>query len=178
LLLNGAIGTFLQIMKSLSLLIIAMFLVSCDHGLAPPPSVEPGFGGTLYFEKGTWPSPDSLNSLWLFASQVYPLDSVKVVQGLISNPPTIYLYPASDKSLPFNVDSVSYSFSPPVATYKYVGVIQRFANDINVHSLRVVGVYATNDTPPLPIPVIVNEGVFTPGISFRVNFYKPPPQPF
>ena len=165
-------------MKSVSLLVIAVFFLSCDHGLAPPPSVEPGFGGTLYFEKGTWPSPDSLNSLWLFASQVYPLDSATVVAGLFSNPPTIYLYPSSDKSLPFNVDSVSYSFNLPVSTYKYVGVIQRFANDINVHSLRVVGMYGTNDTPPIPIPVIVNEGAFTTGINIRVNFRKPPPQPF
>jgi hypothetical protein len=164
--------------KSVLFLILAFFLVSCDHGLAPPPSVEPGFGGTIYFEKGTWPSPDSLNSLWLFASQVYPLDSSKVVSGLLSDPPTIYLYPASDRSLPSNVDSVSYTFNLPLATYKYIGVIQRFANDLNVHSLRVVGLYGTSDSPPVPIPVIVSDGTFTPGVTFTVNFRKPPPQPF
>jgi hypothetical protein len=165
-------------MKRTSLLIIAFFLFSCDHGLAPPPSVQPGFGGILYFEKGTWPPPDSLNSLWLFASQVYPLDSAKVLEGILSSPPTIYLYPGTDKSLPSNVDSVAYSFILPVATYKYVGVIQRFANDINVRSLRVVGLYGTSSSPPIPIPIIVNDGAFTSGISFRINFHKPPPQPF
>jgi hypothetical protein len=178
LILNAAHSTFRRMMKRLSLLILAFFLVTCDHGLAPPPSVEPGFGGTIYFEKGTWPSPDSLNTLWLFASQVYPLDSSKVVSGLLSDPPTIYLYPASDRSLPFNVDSVSYTFNLPLATYKYIGVIQRFANDLNVHSLRVVGLYGTSDSPPVPIPVIVSEGTFTPDVTFKVNFRKPPPQPF
>jgi hypothetical protein len=165
-------------MKRTSLLILAVAIMSCDHGLAPPPSVQPGFGGTIFFERGTWPSADSLNSLWLFATQVYPLDSEKVVLGLLGNPPTIFLYPSTDKSLPFNVDSISYSFLLPVATYKYVGVIQRFANDINVHSLKVVGLYGTSDNPPIPIPVIVNDGEFTPGVSIRVNFHKPPPQPF
>ena len=165
-------------MKRASLLIIAVLVLSCDHGLAPPASVEPGFGGTLSFEKGTWPPIDSLFNLWVFASQVYPLDSAKVLQGLFSSPPTIYLYPALDKNLPFLVDSVSYSFKLPVATYRYVGVIQRFAAEINVRNLRVVGMYGTKDSPPIPIPVIVNDGAFTAGIDFHVNFRKPPPQPF
>ena len=169
-------------MKSASLLIIAVFFFSCDHGLAPPSnveqSVEPGFGGTLYFEKGTWPSPDSLFNLWVFASQVYPLDSTKVFQGLFSSPPTIYLYPAFDKDLPFFVDSVSYSFKLPVATYKYVGVIQRFAIDLTVRNLKVVGMYGNNATPPIPIEVTVRDGEFTSGVTFRVDFRKPPPQPF
>ena len=169
-------------MKSASFLIIAVFFLSCDHGLAPPSAVEvnvePGFGGTLYFEKGTWPSPDSLFDLWVFASQVYPLDSTLVFQGLFSDPPTIYLYPAINKDLPFFVDSVSYSFKLPAAKYKYVGVIQRFAADFTVRTLRVVGLYGTNATPPVPIEVTVREGEFTSGITFRINFRKPPPQPF
>jgi hypothetical protein len=176
--LNAAIGNFLRMTKRVSLLIVVVFFLSCDHGLTPPPSVEPGFGGTLYFEKGTWPPADSLFDLWIFASQVYPLDSTKVFEGLFSNPATIYLYPAFDRDLPFFVDSVSYSFKLPVATYRYVGVIQRFGADIVVRNLRVVGMYGTPDAPPIPIPVIVNEGAFTSGIDFRVNFRRPPPQPF
>ncbi|MGA3246203.1 MAG: hypothetical protein ABSE41_16420, partial [Bacteroidota bacterium] len=65
-------------MKKLLLAAIVMSLLSCDHGLEPPPSVQPGFGGTIYFEKGTWPASDSLVNLWLFASQLYPLDSAKI----------------------------------------------------------------------------------------------------
>ena len=171
-------GTFLRMMKNASILIVAFFLLSCDHGLAPPPSVEPGFGGIVYFEKGTWPSSDSLINLWVFASQVYPLDSVKVYQGLFSNPPTVFLLSVFAADIRPNTDSVSYSFQLPVATYKYVGVIQQIAVDLNIHNLRVVGLYGTTDVPPLPIPVIVNDGEFTSGITFKVNFRKPPPQPF
>ncbi|MCX6135843.1 MAG: hypothetical protein NTU47_18725 [Ignavibacteriales bacterium] len=165
-------------MKKLLLVAIVISSLTCDHGLEPPPNVTPGFGGTIYFGKGTWPAADSLVNLWLFASQLYPLDSLKVFTGLFSDPPTIYLYPATDKNLPLFVDSVSYVFNLPPGTYKYVGVLQHVANDINASSLRVVGVYGTSDVPPLPIPIIVNENNFQAGVNVRVNFRKPPPQPF
>ena len=165
-------------MKKLLLAAIVVSSLSCDHGLEPPLSVEPGFGGTIYFEKGTWPASDSIVNLWLFASQLYPLDSAKIFAGLFSDPPTIYLYPASDKNLPLFVDSVSYKFNLPPGTYKYVGVLHRRANDINVSSLKVVGLYGTNDLPPLPIPIIVSGSNFVSGVDIRVNFRKPPPSPF
>ncbi|HTY38517.1 MAG TPA: hypothetical protein VMH23_15470 [Bacteroidota bacterium] len=165
-------------MKKLLLAAIVLSFISCDHGLEPPPAVQPGFGGTIVFEKGTWPTSDSLVNLWLFASQVYPLDSAKIFTGLFSNPPSIYLYPATDKNLPFFVDSVAYSFNLPPGTYKYVGILQHFANDINAGSLRVVGIYGTADKPPLPIPVIVSENSYLPGVNITVNFRKPPPAPF
>jgi hypothetical protein len=165
-------------MRKFLLLALASILLSCDHGLAPPPPVEPGFGGVVYFEKGTWPPIDSLVNLWVFASQVFPLDSEKVFVGLFSNPPTVYLYPAFDKNLPFFVDSVSYSFPLPPATYQYVGVIQRVMSEINIRGMKVVGMYGTNDVPSIPIPVIVNESDFTGGVNIRVNFHKPPTQPF
>jgi hypothetical protein len=172
LLLNEAIATLLQEMKRILLVAIAVTALSCDHGLAPLPSVQPGFGGIVSFEKNTWPA-DSLVNLWIFASQVYPLDSAKVFGGLLSSPATIFVY-----SLPFNVDSVSYTFNLPPATYKYVGVVQHLTNDFTIHSLRVVGLYGTNDVPPVPIPVEVNDRTFPTGIDMRVNFRKPPPQPF
>lgn len=175
-----AIATLPLKMKRLPFAAIALLLLSCDHGLAPlPPSTfEPGFGGTVYFEKGTWPSRDSLVGLWIFASQEYPLDSVKVLQGLLSSPPKIFLYPSFTENLPFSVDSVSYAFLLPPATYYYVGVIQQFAPELSTRSLRVVGMYGKSDVPPSPIPVIVTETNFVRGIDLRVNFRKPPPQPF
>jgi hypothetical protein len=41
-----------------------------------------------------------------------------------------------------------------------------------------VGIYGTAGDPPLPIPVIVSESQFISGIDIKVNFHKPPPQPF
>jgi len=165
-------------MKKRVFLALAVLFLSCDHGLAPLPPVEPGFGGTVYFAEESWPPADSLVNLWIFASQIFPLDSDKVFQGLFSDPPKIYLYPAFDKNLPFFGDSVSYSFSLPPATYFYVGVLQRTSNTIDIKSLKVVGMYGTSTTPPLPIPVVVSEANFVSGIDIRVNFRKPPPQPF
>jgi hypothetical protein len=172
LLLNEAIATLPREMKRILIVAFAVIALSCDHGLAPLPSVQPGFGGVVSFEKSTWPA-DSLANLWIFASQVYPLDSAKVFGGLLSNPATIFVY-----SLPFYVDSVSYSFSLPPATYKYVGVIQHLTNDFNIRSLRVVGLYGTNDVPPVPIPIEVSDRAFPTNINMRVNFRKLPPQPF
>ena len=175
-----AIATLALKMKRLPIAAIVLLLLSCDHGLAPPPpsTFKPGFGGTVYFEKGTWPGPDSLVGLWIFASQEYPLDSVKVLQGLLSSPPKIFLYPSFTENLPFSVDSVSYAFLLPPSTYYYVGVIQQFAPELSTRSLRVVGMYGQSDVPPLPIPVIVTETDFVKGINIRVNFRKPQPQPF
>jgi len=165
-------------MKRLLVAAIVLLSISCDHGLEPPLSVEPGFGGIIYFEKGTWPAADSIVNLWVFASQVYPLDSAKVFGGLFSNPPTIYLYPALDKNLPLFVDSVSYKFNLPPGRYEYVGVLQRFANDLNVRSLKVVGMFGTNDSPPFPIPIVVSTSSFVTRVDIKVNFHKPPPAPF
>ncbi|MBI3788148.1 MAG: hypothetical protein HY276_07815 [Ignavibacteriales bacterium] len=178
LLFSQAIANFSYFMKYFTVISMMVLLYSCDPGLAPPPEVEPGFGGTITFAKGTWPPQDSLVNLWIFASQVYPLDSSKIFTGLLSNPPSIYIYPALDGNLPFFADSVSYSFKLPPATYRYIGVLQRFRDEINVRSIRVVGVYNTGDNPPLPIPVSVGDFQFVQGININANFHKLPPQPF
>ena len=115
-----------------------MMLVSCDDGLAPPAPVELGFSGTVYFAPGSWPT-DSLVSLWIFASQIYPLDSAKVYSGLFASPNTIFLYPSITSTLPlFEVDSLQYSFSLDPGTYKYIGVIQQTNSDFRAHGDRTL----------------------------------------
>jgi len=173
---------FLTRMRSTALIACVLLLLSCalscDGGLAPPSLIEPGFGGTISFTSGTWPPPDSLVNLWLVASQDYPLDSVTVFTGIFSNPPRIYVYPSLDTNLPFNIDTVSYSFLLPPANYKYIAVIQRFKNEINARALRVVGLYGTATIPPEPISVSVRDFEFMKNINIVVNFHNPPPQPF
>ena len=157
--------------------------MSCDGGLSPTPPPKPGLGGTVYFAKGTWPgtptSPDSLSNLWIFASQIYPLDSSLVINGLFSNPPTIFLYPSPIDNLPFYLDSVQYFFPLPVGTYKYIGVIQHIAPDFNsIRSLRVVGFAKDPTDLALPLRSQVMDGSVTSGININVDFHTPPPQPF
>lgn len=163
--------------RNLLLIGLLAALASCEDGLKPPPNVEAGFGGIITFS--FWPPRDSVKNLWLFASQLYPLDSVKIIQGLFSSPPSIFLYPAFDRSLPYSVDSVEYKFAPlPAGRYRYIGVIQQFNDVLSVRSFRVVGVYQNPSDTTQPGEVEFREFEFVPGINLHVNFRQPPPQPF
>jgi len=133
-----------RIMRYFFLTILCLLIVSCDGGLAPPQPIELGFNGTVYFTPGSWPPVDSLISLKIFASQVYPLDSAKVYSGLFGSPTTIFLYPGLSGSLPFFIDSLPYSFPLRSGLYKYVGVIQQNSFDLagkGIRVFRVVGFY-------------------------------------
>ncbi len=166
-------------MKFLLPLVICLILISCDGGLAPPPPVELGFSGTVHFVPGYWPPSDSLNSLWIFASQIYPLDSNKVFAGLFGNPMTIFLYPGINQSLPLVAsDSLSYSFPLKAGTYKYVGVIQHLNSSLNIRAFRVVGFYKDSVDASQPGIVEVNDSYQIHGINIDVDFRNPPPQPF
>jgi hypothetical protein len=171
-------------MRKIFLVLFAVTLTSCNDGLSPTPPPKPGISGTVYFSKNTWPgtvaSPDSLSNLWVFASQIYPLDSSLVINGLFfSTPPTIFLYPSAIENLPFYVDSVQYFFPLPVGTYKYVGVIQHITPDYNsIRSLRVVGVASNLADSTEPRQVQVMAGSVSTGINISVDFHNPPPQPF
>ncbi len=163
------------------LIIICVLLISCDGGLAPLPPVQPGFGGTITFTPGSWPPADSLVSLYVFASKIYPLDSAKVFNGLFSIPPEIFLYPDFSTSLPYFVDSVSYFFPLSSGTYKYVGVIQQVSSDLvqyGIRVFRVVGFYEEPLHQTNPGTVIVDENNQLNNINIRVDFLHPPPQPF
>ena len=168
-------------MRSIVLIILCLLLTACDGGLAPPPPVELGFSGTVYFTPGSWPT-DSLINLWIFASQIYPLDSAKVYSGLFTNPSTIFLYPGMNQSLPLSaVDSIPYSFPLHSGTYKYVGVIQQVSLDLinrGVRVFRVVGFYKDSTNLSQPGNVIANNNYQVKGIDIHVDFRNPPPQPF
>jgi hypothetical protein len=168
-------------MKHLVLIILCLLLAACDAGLAPPPPIELGFSGTVYFTPGSWPT-DSLINLWIFASQIYPLDSAKVYSGLFTNPSTIFLYPSINQSLPLSeVASIPYSFPLRSGTYKYVGVIQQVSPDLinrGIRVFRVVGFYKDPTNLSQPGTVEVNESTRMKEINIDVDFRNPPPQPF
>jgi hypothetical protein len=167
-------------MKFLLPLILCLLVIGCDGGLAPPPPVELGFSGTVHFAPGYWPPSDSIYSLWIFASQVYPLDSIKVLTGLFGNPMTIFLYPSINQSLSRDqVDSLAYSFPLKAGTYKYVGVIQQVSPSLtNIRAFRVVGFYKDSIDASQPGIVEVNDSYQTRGVDMDVDFQNPPPQPF
>jgi hypothetical protein len=171
----------ITVMRFLVLIILCLMIEACDGGLAPLPPVEHGFSGTVYFAPGSWPA-DSLVSLWIFASQIYPLDSAKVYAGLFGNPTTIFLYPSINSSLPLlEVDSIQYSFPLHSGIFKYIGVIQQTSSDLSgqgIRVFRVVGFYKNTINPLQPGIVEVNDTLTVKGININVDFNNPPPQPF
>lgn len=165
-------------MKSFFLFVaIAIFLLpSCDGGLTLPPKTEPGLAGIITVQ-GPWPQMDSVKTLWIFASQIFPLDSSKVASGILSN--QILLYPSIAESLPYNFTVRSFNFALPPTTYYYVGVLQRFGDDLlDPNSYRVVGVYSDSAAPGIPKAITVHEYEVVGGINLSVDFYNLPPQPF
>jgi hypothetical protein len=170
-------------MKKSILVLSTAVLMSCNGGLSPTPPPKPGISGTIYFAQGTWPgtplTPDSLSNLWLFASQVYPLDSSLVFSGLFSYPPTVFLYPSLASNLPFYADSVQYVFDLPEGVYKYVGVIQHVSPDYStIRSLRVVGVAKDPADTSKPLQLQVTQESANPIVDGYVDFHNPPAQPF
>lgn len=148
---------------------------SCDGGLTLP-EVEPGIAGTITVVS-PWPPEDSVKTLWLFASQIYPLDSATVVSGIIQG--TIVVYPSLNQSLPYNVNVQSFRFPLQPATYLYIGVLQRFGSSfVDPKSYRVVGVLEDPGNPLLPRAVTVRPEEEITGLMIIVDFYDLPPQPF
>lgn len=156
--------------------VLCSVLLSCDGGLTLPPDIEPGLSGALTVQ-GAWPPQDSVKTLWIFASQIFPIDSSKVASGILTN--KILLYPSIVESLPYNFSSLSFNFALPPGTYYYIGVLQRFGEGLlDPKSYRVVGVYSDVGSPGIPRTVAVHEFEVVSGVNVTIDFYNLPPQPF
>ena len=164
-------------MRLLFLILLAVVSIGCNTGLEPP-SPDPGIGGVVRFAPGSWPVQDSLQGLWVFASRQYPLDSARVVEGVLVEPRFIYLYPSLSESLPMYVDMVQFNFALEPGVYPYIGVIQQLRTELLVSNFRVVSVLAVPGTDTLPRSIVVHDGEFISGLDLNVDFHNPPPQPF
>lgn len=163
-------------MKIIFLLSFAFLLLSCDGGLTLPPDVEPGIAGTMTVT-GPWPPEDSVKTLWLFASQIFPIDSAKVVTGILDG--KIVVYPSLTTSLPYNVSPQPFQMALPPSRYLYIGVLQRYGDfPFEATSYSVVGVLWDEENPSQPRTVTVHDFEVVSGISIQVDFYNLPPQPF
>lgn len=159
-------------------LLMALSLGSCDDGLAPP-SVEPGLAGHIIVAPGSiWPPADSVEGLWLFASREYPLDSSKVITGVLIEPRTIYLYPSLTESLPYGVDSVAFRFALAPGTYRFIGIIQQLRPALIVQNFRVIAMLADPGNPATPRSITVEPENVVQGLRILIDFADPPAQPF
>ena len=165
-------------LKPIAFVGLLFCFLACDGGLQPDVPIQPGFGGTIRFAQNSWPPIDSLVNLWVFASQIYPLDSTSVFAGLFAQPPQIFLFPTDRERVALNVDSADFFFPLPPSTYEYVGILQHFSASLNIRSFRVVGFYPDPVNPTQPLSVLVKDGQQVAGINMNVDFRNPPSQPF
>ncbi len=148
-----------------------LFFGCSDHGLEPEPSVEPGFGGVIYYRN--WPPLDSLKDLRIVAFRDFPPQSI--VGDIISG--RAFVFPKLGEShLPFFVDSTAYSFFVPPGRYAYVAVAQQFGDSL-FRDWRAVGQYDLDSDVTIPSAVEVSDNTFVSRVNIFVDFWNPPPTP-
>lgn len=163
------------------LFLFSFAIISCDHGLAPPPKekIEQGISGTIYY-KGTF--PDSLKEHRLIAAKMYrKFRSMNEIMMLIlSGSDSIHIYPSilqSSLSLQ-KEDSIKYRFVLPPAEYKYIAVAQTTGEVFDSTKWKIVGVHSLDSITWDPRPVHIHSGSFVDSINITVDYNNPPPQPF
>jgi hypothetical protein len=160
----------------LIIIIIIIFINTCDHGLTPPePEIKlTGISGTIYYQN--WPPVDSIYDLRLVIFKNFPPDSIfdEVMNG------RAIVYPAiGEPHLSFQVDTTSYFIELPPDNYQYVVVAQQYKPDfLAQESWRVVGQYDTTMTDTLPTAINVIQDSVLEKIDLYVDFGHLPVQPF
>lgn len=162
-------------------LLIVLFLfsfaiISCDHGLAPPPkeAIEQGIEGKIFY-KGNYPT--NITAHKLFASKVYrTFRDMKEIMNLIFTTDSIALYPPD---LPFTkIDSIDYRFVLQPDMYRYIAVAQARGEITDPANWKIVGVYSLDTINWSPRPILIGNGEFVDSINITVDYNNPPPQPF
>ncbi len=169
------------IMKNLLIILLFFLIISCDHGLAPPPKekIEQGIAGTIYY-KGKF--PDSLKEHRLFAAKMFrKFRSMNEIMSLIlSGSDSIQIYPSILQS-PLSLtkeDSIKYKFVLPPALYRYIAVAQTSGGIFDSSKWQIVGVYSRDTVNWPPSQVLVGTGYFVDSVNITVDYNNPPPQPF
>lgn len=150
-------------------------LVSACTGLDPN-EVRPfsGLRGTITYVGGSaaWPK-DSVYDVRVVAFEKKPVVPEDIIAALILQ--TAAFSPAS---LPFNVDTTSYSIEVLATPRTFTYVVVAMQNGPNFQTDWIMlDVYSPTGDPALPGTVIVPSGN-TLTIDFRVDFANLPPQPF
>lgn len=167
--------------KILFMMFAFLIFSGCDKGLSPPPpeKVDQGIAGVIYYQ-GVF--PDSLKEHRLIAAKMYrKYRSINEILNLVlSGSDSIQIYPPiSSPSLPlYKIDTLSYRFSLPPSTYKYIAIVQTKGELMDSTKWKVVGVYGTNHENFQPYEVEVKLGEFVENVNIFVDYNNLPPQPF
>ncbi len=150
---------------------------ACTHGLEPlqVPSVQPGFGGTIYYVS-PWPHPpaDSVYDIRVVAFYDYPTQNIftEVTNGGAKIYP-----PIGAAGVRLFTDSLPYTFDlDSSSTFQYVAVAMQYGPNVFA-DWKVVGVYGDSLDAGNRSSVVVPANTFVNGINIYVNFENPPPAP-
>ena len=157
------------------LLLVIVFLIACNHGIAPTdapdePQNPGGISGQIYYQN--WPPAEEVKNLKVIVFVEYPPDDIfnEVQSG------RAIVYPSElSVSLPQFVDSSYYEVQLEPGIYEYVVVAQQYGGLLD---WRAVGHYTTTNSDSVPSPVVVLSDSILPDIDIYVDFNNLPIQPF
>lgn len=137
---------------------LLLFLIGCDHGLAPPPTPPYGVIQGTVFYRGDWPPPDSLYDIRFIAFRFIPEDTTdffRLNEMVISHrlrthvtTDTFSLQQVAPGTFPYA--GVAYKWGAGLLDWRPVGQVEA---PFTVHAGETtkVTVYANFDHPP-PFP--------------------------
>jgi len=149
-------------------ILVLCLLTACDHGLAPPPPVKPGFGGRIAY-KGTWPPADSIKLLAVVAFKHYPPSNIA---GDVLSGEALF-----DTALARNVEVQDYRIFSEPGRFEFVVVAQQYGPNIFT-DWRIIGVYSDDPERRIPKAVVIPPETFVSNVNISVDFDNLPPQLF
>lgn len=167
----------------LYLLCTLFTICACGEGLAPNNSHIPEnktyLTGTIHYKGGkeSWKNvQDSLAFIRVVGFKTYP-DSAGIIRDILAG--NVYITPkVITESLPFNVDSSTYSleFTDVPVNILYLAAVQQYGADLTKQQ-RVIGIYTLTGDNTKPSSILVEKGKQNKA-DIEVDFLQLPPQPF
>jgi hypothetical protein len=156
------------------LLCFLLFILACDHGLAPtdPGSKKTGISGRITF--ANQPADTARYDLRLVAFNNFPPADIitEVSQG------EAVVYPAiTEEGLPFDLDHVDYLMELSPGTIGYLVVAHQYGPSF-MNDWQAVGQYDTMLADSLPTAIVIEPGKLLTDIDIEVDFNRLPIQPF
>lgn len=154
-------------------LILLIFLVSCDGGLAPINKEDKAnLEVKLNFVKGisNWPPLESFKALRVACFTKMP-DS-NIMHEILSGNAYFNL-----ESLPMYVDTTSVNFEIKIipTEFKYIAAIQQY--DTLITAQKVIGIYSTTGDNTKPSTLLIDKKINY-SINIDIDFDNLPPMPF
>ncbi|MFA7325547.1 MAG: hypothetical protein WC121_02715 [Candidatus Kapaibacterium sp.] len=155
--------------NTIILIIIALFLSSCDKGLEPPEAVQPATLNINIDFINDWPKRDSIYGLRVVAFKLPPSDNL--ISEILSGNAQ---YKDLNNEYNVNYKNIQFTYEELPIELKYIVVAWQY--DSLITEQRAIGVYNnSNKNEPSSIKLINSDTV---NINIEVDWNDFPPQPF